>query len=298
MQTWPKRFISPQAIVAVAIIALISTSILNPDPAIAGEPEIETQLLRNQSSTDLPAHAQAFDRQLQLNLSNTEIGQHDRRLLPLQLLDDFKFFLGRPDFYMLVGGVALAPTAFKSKLQSEEPEFTEMWGNSQFADDFFEFGEGYGQGSFIMAGSAALYVFGRYRGHDNIRSFGSDLFRAQIINGMITGSMKGLVRRERPDGTDFYSYPSGHTSSAFTTAGVVYSHFGKKLGIPAFVLATYVGMSRLQENKHFFTDVVAGAIIGSYVGMTIVRDPSEEETIRVSPSISDGAPALKLTVKF
>ncbi len=222
---------------------------------------------------------------------------YGRKFLFSQLFDDCKFFLSKPESYALVGGVTAMPIIFRSNFATEDPEFTEMWGSSQFADDFFESGEYYGQAVYHMAAAVLLYDFGRVKSHPNLRSFGSDLFRAHMINGVITLSMKGIVHRKRPNGGP-YSYPSGHTSSAFTTAGVVYEHFGKYYGIPALALATYVGFSRLQENKHYFSDVVAGAIIGSYVGFRIVRKPEDEKSLEVSPSISYGAPGVALTYSF
>lgn len=54
--------------------------------------------------------------------------------------------------------------------------------------------------------------------------------------------MKVAVNRPRPSGGP-YSFPSGHTTSAFITAGVVQKHFGPYAGYPAFALAGYVGLS-------------------------------------------------------
>ena len=190
------------------------------------------------------------------------------RFIALQLVDDFRYLVSQPDFYLLVGGVSLAPSVFPKAFRLESPEFTELWGSSQFADNMFEAGEIIGQGSYPIAASAAFWSLGRVGGQESLRDFGSDLFRAQALNGLFTVALKGATKRTRPDGAP-YSYPSGHTSSAFATAGVVYRHLGARWGLPAFVLATYVGFSRLQENKHYFSDIVAGGILGSYIGLKI-----------------------------
>ncbi len=46
-------------------------------------------------------------------------------------------------------------------------------------------------------------------------------------------------------------------------------HFGWKAGVPAYVVATYVAGSRLQENRHYLSDVIFGATIGILAGRTV-----------------------------
>jgi len=93
---------------------------------------------------------------------------------------------------------------------------------------------------------------------------------------------KYIARRTRPYGTDPLSFPSGHTSSAFATAAVLHGHYGWKVGVPSYAFATYVGSSRLAQNRHFLSDVVFGAGIGLAAGRATtfhVRD----STVRIAP---------------
>lgn len=211
--------------------------------------------------------------------------------------DDVVYLTRRPGFFAVVGGLSLSPIAFRSGLRREEPELTEMWGMSSFADGFFELGEGLGQGVYPVAGSAMLWAIGGATGNRSAQSLGSDILRAQAINGLLTAAMKGAINRTRPDGAP-YGYPSGHTSSAFATVGVIYQHFGFKAGIPAFVLASYVGLSRLQENKHYMSDVIAGGILGGYIGYTIAGRKQQDKTISVSPLQLRDARGLALSLRF
>jgi len=114
----------------------------------------------------------------------------------------------------------------------------------------------------------------------------SDLLRAQAINGILTLSLKGIINRPRPDGAP-YSFPSGHTSTSFATAAVIYRHFGWKWGLPAAAAATYVGLSRLQENKHYLSDVIAGAVLGGYVGYKVAGRPSGNKSLSIVPMAGD-----------
>lgn len=63
---------------------------------------------------------------------------------------------------------------------------------------------------------------------------------------------------ERPNG---HSFPSGHTSSAFAAAAALFCQ-NKRLGIPALVLAAFIGFTRLYLYVHFPTDVLAGILLG------------------------------------
>ena len=78
----------------------------------------------------------------------------------------------------------------------------------------------------------------------------------------ITYTVKLGVNRERPNGAD-YSFPSGHTSASFSSAAYIHQRYGFKKGRIAYLAATYVGWSRVQANKHYTTDVLAGAVLGT-----------------------------------
>lgn len=214
-----------------------------------------------------------------------------------QFYNDMTYLLNQPDFYMVVGGLGLAPSAFGSAFKHEDPEFTELWGKSQFADNTFELGETIGSGIFPVSLSAASWGFGKAFGSNRMTDFGTDLIRAQAANGIITASLKYSIHRTRPNG-GAYSYPSGHTSSTFAMAGVVYKHFGKTWGIPAFAVATYVGFSRLQENKHYLSDVIAGGIIGTYVSLKLSKHDTGGSSISIAPYRVDDATGLSMSLRF
>jgi membrane-associated phospholipid phosphatase len=214
-----------------------------------------------------------------------------------QLYCDFTYLLAEPDFYGVVGGLGLAPSIFGPAFRNESPELTELWGPSTSADHFFEIGETVGNGAFPVLASVTSWGVGKVAGSSRLSKFGSDLFRAQVINGLLTTVLKGSINRTRPDGAP-YSYPSGHTSAAFATAGTVYTHFGKTWGISAFVFAGYVGLSRLQEGKHYLSDVIAGGILGSYVSLKLARRGSKNGPISVSTRKMDTGVGLSLALQF
>ncbi len=89
-----------------------------------------------------------------------------------------------------------------------------------------------------------------------------------MIGAAWTIGLKQVVRRDRPEGTGF-SFPSGHTATAFASATVLQRRFGWKAGIPAYGIATYVAASRVEMQRHYLSDVAFGAALGIVAGRTV-----------------------------
>ena len=87
-----------------------------------------------------------------------------------------------------------------------------------------------------------------------VKAYGSSLVLEQAL--------KHIVQKPRPDGSDNLSFPSGHTTSAFSGAAFLQRRYGWKYGIPSYIVASYVGYTRIQAKKHDGWDVLAGATIG------------------------------------
>jgi hypothetical protein len=77
-----------------------------------------------------------------------------------------------------------------------------------------------------------------------------------------TYALKSAIHKQRPDGSDNDAFPSGHTSMAFQGAAFLQQRYGWKYAAPAYLLATYVGYSRVNNDHHDSGDVLAGALIG------------------------------------
>lgn len=64
-----------------------------------------------------------------------------------------------------------------------------------------------------------------------------------------------------------YSFPSGHTGSAFAAAVVMFLGLPKKYGIPILVFACLMGLSRLYVGVHYPSDVLGGVLIGTGIAL-------------------------------
>lgn len=99
---------------------------------------------------------------------------------------------------------------------------------------------------------------------DRERSFSH--FEALVLSFATTSILKAVNGRNRPDSENKHSMPSGHTSTAFTTATHLAVNYGAAWGIPAYALATFVAASRWSDDAHWLSDTVAGAAIGIFWG--------------------------------
>jgi membrane-associated phospholipid phosphatase len=96
-----------------------------------------------------------------------------------------------------------------------------------------------------------------------------------VVSSIVTQSMKRIIKRDRPyvtypyiinryGGSSSYSFPSGHTSSAFSTATSLSLLFPKWYVIaPSYLYAATVGYARMYQGVHYPSDVIAGALVGA-----------------------------------
>ena len=125
-------------------------------------------------------------------------------------------------------------------------------------------------GAAVQIGAGiATYVVGLASGSNCAGAVGADLIRAHLVAETLTFAFKATVRRQRPDGGE-YSFPSGHASVTFATATVLNRQFGWKVGVPAYAMASYVAVSRVEAQRHYLSDVIFGAAVGMVSGYAAV----------------------------
>ena len=163
--------------------------------------------------------------------------------------------------------------------------------------DFGKIGSKLG-GTIAVAGlTIGGFSAGRMSSGDRVRASTYDLSQAIIVNQVWTQALKFAIRRERPDGSNRVSFPSGHASNAFAAATVIVRHY-PRLAVPGFGVASYIAVSRMAANKHHFSDIVSGAGFGYGVGRLITRRNSRAPDAPATPApvtslavVPDGGPA-------
>ena len=137
-------------------------------------------------------------------------------------------------------------------------------------------GDQLGKPYVILPLAATLYGLGRLdHHHQRWRDATYDVAEVTLVAAVPTVILKYTVQRQRPDGSNKQSFPSGHTSNAFSWATVAAHHYGWKLGVPAYALAGLIGVARMEKNVHYLSDVLAGAGIGILSARTVLRKDSE-----------------------
>ncbi len=151
---------------------------------------------------------------------------------------------------------------------------------------------------YIVDGAAFLvYVFGKGVKNDSVAETGETLLEALFLTQIVTAGMKYAVRRDRPDGGS-RSFPSGHASTAFAVASVIEILHGPAAGVPAYLAAALISFCRMDQNKHYLSDVVFGAALGSAIGLgTAVFHRDERQRVRILP-MAGNTNGLLLSVTF
>lgn len=119
--------------------------------------------------------------------------------------------------------------------------------------------------------SLGTFAIGRAMRSDKTSHLGMDLLRAQILTESLVQPIKFAVGRERPNGANHHSFPSGHAAITFAGATVIERHLGWKQSVLGYAVASYVAASRLHDNVHFLSDVAFGAAIGTLAGRTVTQ---------------------------
>jgi membrane-associated phospholipid phosphatase len=97
--------------------------------------------------------------------------------------------------------------------------------------------------------------------------------KSVVVTMGVCTSLKYSVHSRRPNG-DPQSFPSGHTAIVVQSAEFMRQRYGWKYGLPVYVVAAYVGYSRIRSDDHHMRDVLAGAVIG-FVGTYWFTTPYE-----------------------
>ncbi|OIO61469.1 MAG: hypothetical protein AUJ47_09550 [Candidatus Marinimicrobia bacterium CG1_02_48_14] len=116
--------------------------------------------------------------------------------------------------------------------------------------------------------------------------------------GVLIQSLKTLTHRLRPDHTTNNSFPSGHTSVAFSTAEITRQLYGNGWGGAAYGLALVTAVQRVQSDRHWLGDVVSGAVLSMTIARALAPGKTEAGTfdIGVSSLPQFDAPLLAISV--
>ena len=127
---------------------------------------------------------------------------------------------------------------------------------------------------FNIAAPLSVFTAGVIKHNKQLKTDAAYMVGGYLVSSIVTQGLKAITQRPRPFITypyivkrtegGGYSFPSGHTSSAFCTATSLSLLFPKWYVIaPCYLYAASVGYARMYQGVHYPTDVIAGAIVGA-----------------------------------
>ena len=131
-----------------------------------------------------------------------------------------------------------------------------------------EVGTYFGDGRTMLGVSLLLMAYGS----DENRETGRLMTSTFISTGVIVWGMKEIIGRKRPldEVVGNPAFPSGHTAYAFAGATLLAARY-PKLRIPLYIGAGLVGVTRIYLGRHYLSDVIAGAAVGTITGALVSR---------------------------
>lgn len=124
-----------------------------------------------------------------------------------------------------------------------------------------------------LAAAYALMATGRHKGVRTPVGFTLIYLLAHELEEGVVSNLKRVTAEARPNNpADLSSFPSSHTSQAFLTATLLHEQYGRQypwVSVSGYAVATATGTMRVLGNKHWATDVLAGAAIGFLSAETV-----------------------------
>ena len=160
--------------------------------------------------------------------------------------------------------------------------------------------------------AVSVYALGfiGVEGKNNLLDKSAMYFISNAVMGLTVRLVKQETHRLRPDGSDYLSFPSGHTATAFVAAELMnqeYRAVSPWYSIAGYTMATATGTLRMMNNKHWLSDVVMGAGIGIlstkmvYALYPVIKRnllPKQGSKLMVLPAYQQGSYGLSMTVQL
>jgi membrane-associated phospholipid phosphatase len=233
-----------------------------------------------------------LERMVQVAVIALTLATSGRAQVQDTILKKSPLFTGRDALLLgafAAGTAVLAPLDMRIAARLQNPATQENRFLSRSATGFRFLGM---PGSLVTG--AGVYVVGRINGQRRAQSLGLHSVESMVLADLLGAGIKLAAGRQRPSidigrpssfqlwrglrGDAYQSFPSGHTITAFAFASSATReiqfwrpHAAWYVGTVLYGGASLVGASRMYNNMHWASDVMAGAAIGTIVGLKVVR---------------------------
>jgi membrane-associated phospholipid phosphatase len=207
--------------------------------------------------------------------------------------------------FSVIGVAAIADRPISDEMRRHAPN------NNGFMLGVERFGAEY---SLVVL--SGFYLTGALGNNDTSSAVAQDGLAASIIaSGIITPAIKFITGRARPrentgiakfhplsmDYSSNSSFPSGHATEAFALASVIANHYDETwVAYSSYAVAGLVGVARSYHGAHFASDVLAGALIGTLVGKSVVahNKPMRTGKVVLQPEFAPQLVGVRITANF
>ncbi len=212
--------------------------------------------------------------------------------------------------WLLLGAVSLAGFG----LYSADGEIRDFVQRNAAPADTAKIFKRMGDGQYLLPSVALAYGAGAVFGSERLKTASVLAAESFVIAGLIANTVKLAGHRHRPnagdgpysyDGISFdsgnTSFPSGHTTVAFAVAGAYAGVYDDKpaVAITAYGLASLVGLSRMNDDAHWASDVFFGAVLGYFTSKAVVRYHNERAGIKTALfPYWNGGPGVMVSSRF
>jgi hypothetical protein len=214
----------------------------------------------------------------------------------------------------VVGTAAIADRPVRDFMCQQSKEVSCDATNTPVKNSFLTTVENFGQ-TYALGVMGGFYLAGVMSDDEKSVQVSQDLVAATLVSATINQTIKVSVNRYRPrDNQGIFkaqgytglnnnsSFPSGHTTEAFTLASVIASHYEEEawVGYTVYSVAGLVGVARMYHNAHFASDVTASALIGTFVGKSIVQHNRSlrSDKVAVLPLLGADFTGVQIVTRF
>jgi membrane-associated phospholipid phosphatase len=168
--------------------------------------------------------------------------------------------------YILGGSLVSAGMVYTNKSRRRYNK-RETFDDAKPLGDYGFIGEVVGWGFLNGIYTVGQFLYGYYgESEENLRA-SEHMFKASFYTLLVTSSLKTVINERRPGyPEDRSSFPSGHSAMSFAFASVVAAQNGWAYGSLAYGVATYISVSRINDDWHYLHDVLIGMGIGASYG--------------------------------
>jgi membrane-associated phospholipid phosphatase len=205
-----------------------------------------------------------------------------------------------------------------SRLIDEEDD-VQIWAQrhrTPATDRVAGFAKCMGDGKYAVPALGALYCCGWLLDSPRAQRTALLSLESVAVSGFFAEGVKVLSHKHRPVSTDLeterwagprltmsnLSFPSGHSAAAFAVATVVASEYGNHRLVPplAYGAASLCGLSRINDNAHWASDVLVGSAIGYLTARAVVARHGDRSRMNLTivPSIGDKQADLSVSCRF